>query len=145
MAQKLVAGTGGSVSLPTGFYGKFTSWSATETIYNEETTGFTSGGFDEFEPTGVGMSGSATAIGYYDAASSVPFPKALADGSSLSLTDLKTNSQGTATFTATTGCSYTGTIQMDSISMTRAAKGKLELTFNWKFTGAYTVAWDETT
>lgn len=144
MAKKNIAGNGGNISLPTGFNGKVNSWSATFTIYDEEVTGFDSGGCDEFEPVGVGMQGSFSFTGQFDDTSATPIPGALADGSTLAVGDLLSNAKGSATLTATTGCTYGGTIVVTGISLTRNAKGVLTGTGNFKFSGPITQTWDET-
>lgn len=142
MAKKNIAGVAGNCTLA-GFNAKINSWSGSYVIHDEEVTGFDSGGFDEYEPIGVGMSGSATGTIQYDDTTTTPIPLGLADGSALAVGDLE-SAKVAAVLTEITGCTWTGTVLMSNVAIVRPAKGKASITFDFKFTGAFTKAHDQT-
>lgn len=143
MAKKNIAGVGGGFTTITGFNGKISSWSATYTIDTEEVTGFDSGGFRQYEPVAVSISGSATGTAQYDDTSATPLVAALADGSVLAVGDLE-NAKGTLTLTAITGCTWAFSAIITSVALDRPATGKATVTFNFVSNGPVTQTWDET-
>ena len=144
MALSTIQGPGGGVTLPTGFVAKIMEWSANVEIRNVETSGFTDNGNTTYEPTAIAMSGSASGTGEYDTAvtptlSTTPFPTANF-GSTPTITGWK----GSLTLTAQTGCTYAGTAVFTNVRFARRFDGKLDITFDFKFTGAITETWAST-
>lgn len=139
MAITAITGPGGSVTTVTGFYGKFNNWTATVSNPSVETTGFTDNGLMTNASSGpISMSGTLTAIGQFDAATTAPFPAA-----GLASSPTFSSWSGSLTLTATTGCTYAMTVVMTGGTMTRGNAGRMELTFNWISSGAITQTWDE--
>ena len=143
MAKKNIAGVGGAFTTFTGFNGNIASWSATYTIDTEEVTGFDSGGFRQYEPVAVALTGSASGTVQYDGASASPVLAALADGAVLAVGDLE-GAKGTLTLTAITGCTWAFSGIFTSIAIDRPAAGKASITFNFLSNGPITQTWDET-
>jgi hypothetical protein len=138
-----IQGLGGNIALPTGWNFKVSGWSFTYTVGTEETTGFDDGGFETHEPVFVRFEGSATGTLEFDATTTAPIPAAMADGGGMAVGDLA-SAKGTATFTATAGCTLEGTVVVTSLPMNRTAKGRGEVTINLLGSGALTQTWDET-
>ena len=138
-----IQGLGGQIALPSGWNFKASGWSFTYTVGTEETTGFDDGGFETHEPVFVRWEGSATGTLEFDAATTAPIPGAMADGAAMAVGDLD-NAKGTATFTATTGCTLEGTVVITSMPLNRPTKGRGEVTINVLGSGALTQTWDET-
>ncbi len=138
-----IQGNGGDVAFPTGWNFKASGWSMTYTVGTEETTGFDDGGFESHEPVFINWSGSITGTLEYDASNTAPIPGDLADGSALAVGDLA-NASGSATLTALTGCTYAGTIVVQSLPINRPTKGRGEVTLNFIGSGPLTQTWDET-
>lgn len=132
-----IQGTAGSVTLPTGFSAKIASWSADVQIGVADTSGFTDNGYRTKAPTIVSMVGSCS--GTADDGSILP---ATLLASTALLTDLKGTLQLTASSTATS-CHYTGTAIITGLDMTRPVDGKMDVTFNFKYTGTISQQWDE--
>ena len=139
-----IQGLGGTIALPTGYNFKVSGWQMTHTTGTEETTGFDDGGFEVHEPVFTRFEGSATGTIEYNASNTAPLPAALADGSGMALGDLD-DAKGSATLTATTGCTYAGDVIITSSAINRTAKGRGEITVNFLGSGPLTQTWDETT
>lgn len=138
-----IEGLGGSVTLPTGWNFKVSSFSFNYQVLTEETTGFDDGGFETHEPVAVRWEGSATGTLTYDASNTAPIPAAMADGAGMAVGDLA-NAKGTGTFQSKTGCTLAGTVVVTSMPIDRGAKTKANVTLNMLGTGALTQTHDET-
>jgi hypothetical protein len=141
MALTTIQGLAGGVTLPSGFVIKVAEWAADVDITDVETSGFTDAGNRTFEPTAVMMSGSLSGTGEYDSAgtpavSATPFPTTNL-GSAPAIASWK----GSLTLTATTGCTYSGTAVFTKVSERRKFDGKLEVSYNFKYSGTITQTW----
>lgn len=136
MPVTTIQGTGGDVSLPTGFGAKLASWTANIDVTVVDTTGFSDNGWRSRRPTKVQLTGSAS--GTVDD-TSLPL-----NGSLPSSTAGLSNAKGSFTLTAATGCTYGFTGVISRVSMTRANDGKGEITFDFTSTGTVTQTWDQT-
>lgn len=139
MPLQTIQGTGGAVSFVSGFNGKFVSWTATIANPEVDTTGFSDNGNATTEPGGpIKMTGTAVAVGQFDAASTEPIPSA-----ALGSTPTFSSWKGSATLTATTGCTYGATIVVTSVQVTRQYNGRMEINFAFSSSGAITQTWDQ--
>lgn len=139
-----IQGTGGGITLPSGYNAKVESWSASHEVLTTETTGFGDGGAEVHEPVYTKMSGSCAGTLQFDATNTAPLPGAIVDGGALTQSDLETNCKATLTLTATTGCTYAFTAIMTVTGFNRPEKDKATVTYNFISTGQITQAWDET-
>jgi hypothetical protein len=132
-----IQGVGGNVTFPTGFAGKFVSWSGNLENPEVDTTGFSDNGNAATENGGpVKFSGTAQAVGTFGVASSAPAPS-----TGLGASPSYGAWQGSATFTATTGCTIACTIIVSVVAMTRGANGRMDITFTFTSTGTITETW----
>lgn len=138
----LITGNGGAVTLPTGFNFKVTGWSAQYTPTTVENTGFDDAGFETHDVACTAMTATVNGVGSYDAATTAPLPASVVDGAGMAVGDLA-SLKASLTLTATTGCSYAFTGVCTGVSFTRNAKGQLEITANYRSSGAITQTWDE--
>lgn len=134
-----IEGLNGAVALPTGFYCKFNTWSATVAITVVDTSGFTDNGWKTVAPVQVSLSGSAAGTGIFNVASASPINSTVM-GSTAGLS----SASGSFTLTATTGCTlgFSGTVTQ--VGFSRPVAGKLDVTYNFESSGQVTQTWDET-
>jgi hypothetical protein len=132
-----IEGTGGNVSLITGFAGKVSAWAADIEVSTVETTGFADNGYRVFEPTGVMLRGTVTASGQYQQAGTSPLP----DGA-LGATPTLSAYKGALTLQAKSGCTYGFDAVVTAIGMKRSFDSKLEITFAFRSAGQISQTWD---
>jgi hypothetical protein len=133
-----IQGTGGSVTMFTGFDAKLSAWSAQLEVTVVDTSGFTDNGWRTKAPCIVSMSGSATGT-----ADDTSTP---VDADVMAATSVLADSKGTLVLiaaSAATSCQYSGTALITSVSLSRPVDGKCDITFNFKYTGTITQQWDE--
>ena len=134
-----IEGINGAYSPVTDFNVKAASWNGTLNITTVEDTGFTDNGWESHKPTKLGLSGGAAGVGEFDADGTTPIPSAV-----MQSTAGLSSTRGSATLTATTGCTLSATTQMQSVGFNRANDGSLELSHSFVTSGQVTLAWDET-
>lgn len=144
MAKKTIQGTGGSVSLPSGWNFKAGAFDATFDTGIVDTSGFGDGGFRTREPTVLSLDGSASGVMEFDDTSAAPIPAALADGGSLANTDLESSAKGTVTLQFEASCTLAATCAIGPLNMSRAFDGRAEISCGFASNGAVTQSWDET-
>lgn len=127
----VIEGTQGNVTLPTGHNAKIGHFTAVTGQGDIDITGFDSAGWMEFLGTIKSLRGSASGRMKYGATSTSPGFDALS----------KTG--GSMTLTMATGCTFTFTALVSDIEVVEDAHGEAAITFNFKSTGAVTVAWAE--
>lgn len=141
MATATIQGTGGDVTLPSGFTGKLGTWSAQIEVGSVDTSGFSDNGWQDNRPTIVGMSGSAGGTLITDTPA---LPTALM-ASSADLTAAKGTlvlQAATSTSTSSTNvCKYTMTAVISGVSISRPVDGKADVTFDFQSSGTITQAW----
>lgn len=131
--NEVIAGCGGSVTMPGGFEAKFNNWKMKKTVSTIDTTGFVDGPYADDTPTRIGYSGSASGFLVTDAA---PEPGPTGACSDLDATI------GEIVLTAASGKTYTMTAVISDMSIEREANGKATVSFDFKSKGATVVqAW----
>jgi len=142
---KIISGTGGGVTMVTGWNYKFGAFTAAYNIGEAEHTGFGDGNFYNGDPVGpVRLTGSASGQASFNTMSTAPIPAALVDGSAMALGDLTTSARGTITLTATTGCTWAASCNIQGVDLTRSEVSNADATVRFGSTGPITQAWDET-
>ena len=132
-APTVIAGCGGSVTMPDGFVAKFNNWKMKKTVSTIDTTGFVDGPYSDDTPTRIGYSGSVSGFLVTEGA---PEPGPTGECSDLDAT------LGTLVLEAATGKTYTMTAIISDMSIEREANGKATVSFDFKSKGATVVqAW----
>lgn len=139
MAITTIQGVGGNIALPTGFNGKHFQWNATFNFNVVETTGFADLGWRTRSITYADVTGTATSIPQFDAATTSPINATLI-GSTL----VPASGKGSMTLTHTTGCTHAFTGVIGSVAFNRPFDGREEATYTFSSDGAVTQVWDET-
>ena len=130
--------TAGSVSLVPEFVAKFNSWDVAMDGGTYDSSGFEDLGWGDSVNTVITFSGSASGIAKYDVATSTPILAAV-----MAATASPASCEGAITLTATTGCTYSFTGLISSVTFTRPYRGVLELSFSFTSKGQVTQTWDE--
>lgn len=132
MAETILIGVDGSVTLPSGHAAKIKLWNGDFQHEIVDVTNFTSGGYRERRGGLKGMTGSAMGYPSFDAASTAPGATSVASaGSSITLT-------------AKTGCTYSFTAVISNIRFGVDVEGNQTITFDFVSSGTITEAWDVT-
>lgn len=144
MALTNVVATGGGVTMPTGFNGRFLNFDWDVAFPEVEITGFGDGGAATFAPAGgVRCTGTINGIMTYDASSTSPFPTGIADGAALTLADLD-DVTGNLTLTFQTGCTLAFSSIFSSTGGNRAETGVAAIRHRFGSSGQLTLTWDQT-
>lgn len=126
-----IQGTGGSVTLPTGFTAKLDTWSANVEFKTADTTGFSDSGFQVVEPVLVSMTGSAGGTATHnDTNAPTPDPATLVSGDPAEIV-----------LTAASGKTYTFNCVINKIDFQRPNADKMTVTFNFESDGGIAQAW----
>ncbi len=136
-----VSGFGGAMTLPAGLYLALDEWSATLDIKLSEVPAAFSENYDTADLGPAKFSGSFRGKAQYNAASTKPFsvPTAGANWTTSTL-----GFKGSATLTAITGCTFTGTFLFHQLTFRRPHGGYLEVTGSFRNAAQdLTVTWDE--
>lgn len=140
MPLSTIQGVGGGVTFVTGFYAKFTAWTANITNETVETTGFSDAGNSTNESGGpIKLEGTAVGVAQFDATTTALLPSG-----ALGATPTFSSWKGTMTLTATTGCTYAFTAVISGMATGRQYNGRMEVTYSFVSSGAITQTWDET-
>jgi hypothetical protein len=135
MAETVIIGTNGNVTLPTDFSAALNQWYLTLEQTPVETTNYGDSGNRTYRGGLRGGAGSATGFPSFDAAASAPGWDKIADGTY--------GAPAAITLTAATGCTYTGNVIVSGIAFGHDLQGNATITFNFVFSGAITETWDE--
>lgn len=135
-----IRGTGGSITLPTGFNAKLATFSFSLEIRHVDTTGFIDTGWMTEESVCQRLSGSAAGTMIFNVASSVPVPATL-----MGATPALTAASGSIVLTFAPGCTWTFTGSISQVSGDRGACEKSNITYEFLHAGGGVVqVWDET-
>lgn len=134
-----ISGPGGNVTLPTGFTGHISAWSATVETEDVETTGFAEVGNRTFDATTVMISGAAVGTGQSGAGSTTLLPS-----TGLGATPTMSAWKASMTLTATSGCTFAFTALVKAVALNRPQNGKLDIAYTFKSSGAITQTWNLT-
>jgi len=137
MAATPISGVTGSVTLPTGHSGRIRAWSATLSQSVNDATGFSQARWAVNLGGIASLSGSASGYLEYDAASTAP---ALAISTNPGPTVLGASMN----LVAGTGCSFSFTGVISSISVGQSVDGVGTVAFSFVSSGAVTETWDVT-
>lgn len=135
MAETVICGRDGSVTLPSGHAAKLNAWSASFPVVLSNITNYSSGGYRELCAGIVSGSGSASGVMSHDAASTSP-------GFFASRT-----TAGTLRLTAAANSYIEGSAFISNISVqSDLNSNEATITFDFEFTGNISTssAWDET-
>lgn len=139
-----IAGFGGQFASGNDLVFNANEWSATVDIDNIEVPA----AFGEKwhgHALGAGrVTGTVTGKVAYNASNTAPIPLPTATGNTQSFSAL--GFEGTATLTATTGCTLYGTFIFHNVVLRRPHSGYMEITANFANSGSDVImnAWDET-
>jgi len=133
-----IQGTGGAVTLPTGFMAKLDTWTATFDFSVVDTTGFGDLGYGRGEPTLCSIRGSASGMAVKDASGATPIaPGALA--SPFGVASCKGNVVlGVIGATHT----YSFAAVISNVNISRPEDGKATVSFDFVSNGIIAQAWE---
>jgi hypothetical protein len=135
-----VAGTGGNVTLPSGFNVKARDFSATIDIPEADDTGFVDNGWGSAVITGpVRVTGTINGSLQFDAANTAPLPAAL-----MASTAGLSAARGDVTLTFKSGCTWGFAGNITQANTDRAVDARSSLSYNYGSVGQVTQTWDET-
>lgn len=142
MAETVISGVGGGVTMVSNFYGQFEEFTANLSLPTESFSKFGGGGFMVAVPTGGNqITGSLKGVLAFDAASLTPIPPTLLTGSAITSHSMQV---GSMTLTYATACTHAFSACITGVDLTRPDAGRG--TGNWSFVsnGLITQAWDVT-
>lgn len=139
MAKSDIVGTGGAVTTPTGFNIDAQSWSVTVNVDTTVYSTFASR-WKKSKLTNANVTGSVSGILQYNDANAKPVP--LATATETAGTAI-TSFSGSATLTATTGCTISGTFNFTRGTFGRNDKQEMTATYDIESDGEVLMAWDE--
>lgn len=137
MPTDIVSGTTGAVTA-SGFNCDVDAWTTDVEVDTVSYRTFENA-WKKRKNVAYGMTGQFTGTIQFDAADTKPMP------SSTGGTINNTSFEGVSlTLTATTGCTYTGTGNIEGINLSRSATDRMTGTFRFGFDGQPSQTWDET-
>lgn len=137
MSNADISGPGGNVTLPTGFTGHISAWSATVELEDVETTGFAEVGNRTFDATTVMISGAAVGTGQFASGTTTLLPS-----TGLGATPAMSAWKESMTLTAASGCTFVFPALIKAVALNRPQNGKLDIAYTFKSTGAIIQTWN---
>lgn len=134
MAVTDIYGMGGNFAA-TGFNGDFRNWSVSVNVDTAVYAAWSSRWKRSKLLTG-NVTGSAEAVVQFDAANTAPLLDA---GGAIDIA----NFSASVTFTATTGCTITGTFNFTNCTLNRSIENEMTMVANVESDGTVNITWDE--